>query len=56
LRRVNADHAAGAGLCRIAAVVIGCACALAVGFLFDKSSNAFNLLRKDGGKKSGTSE
>jgi uncharacterized membrane protein YgaE (UPF0421/DUF939 family) len=41
---------------RVAAVVIGCACALAVGFLFDKLSDAFNLLRKDGGKKSGTSE
>jgi uncharacterized membrane protein YgaE (UPF0421/DUF939 family) len=41
---------------RVAAVIIGCVCALAVGFLFDKLSNAFNLLRKDDGKKHGHSE
>jgi uncharacterized membrane protein YgaE (UPF0421/DUF939 family) len=41
---------------RVAAVVIGCVCALAVGFLFDKLSDAFNLLHKDDGKKSDSSE
>jgi uncharacterized membrane protein YgaE (UPF0421/DUF939 family) len=41
---------------RVAAVVIGCVCALVVGFLFDKLSDAFNLLRKDDGKKSNQSE
>ena len=41
---------------RVAAVIIGCACALIVGFLFDKLSNAFNLLRKDDRKKHGHSE
>jgi uncharacterized membrane protein YgaE (UPF0421/DUF939 family) len=41
---------------RVAAVVIGCVCALVVGFLFDKLSDAFNLLRKDGGEKSDASE
>jgi uncharacterized membrane protein YgaE (UPF0421/DUF939 family) len=41
---------------RVAAVVIGCGCALVVGFLFDKLSNAFNLLRKDDGKQPNQSE
>ena len=41
---------------RVAAVVIGCACALAVGFLFDKLSDAFNLLRKNDEKKPDHSE
>jgi uncharacterized membrane protein YgaE (UPF0421/DUF939 family) len=41
---------------RVAAVVIGCVCALVVGFLFDKLSDAFNLWRKDDGKKHNHSE
>src|SRR5271154_6989659 len=41
---------------RVAAVVIGCLCALVVGFLFDKLSGGFKLLRKDDGKKPDHSE
>ena len=41
---------------RVIAVIIGCACALAVGFLFDKLSDAFNLLRKNDEKKPDHSE
>jgi uncharacterized membrane protein YgaE (UPF0421/DUF939 family) len=41
---------------RVAAVIIGCACALAVGFLFDKFADAFKLFRKDDGKKHRQSE
>jgi uncharacterized membrane protein YgaE (UPF0421/DUF939 family) len=41
---------------RVAAVIIGCACALAVGFLFDKLADASKLLRKDDGKRSDHSE
>ena len=40
---------------RVIAVVIGCLCALAVGFLFDKISSMFNLDKADG-TKSGQSE
>jgi uncharacterized membrane protein YgaE (UPF0421/DUF939 family) len=37
---------------RVLAVVIGCLCVLAVGFLFDKPADLFKLARKDeGGKK-----
>src|SRR5271156_4743585 len=36
---------------RVAAVVIGCVCALVVGFLFDKLSGGFKLFGKDDGKK-----
>ena len=39
---------------RVAAVIIGCVCALAVGFLFDKLSGASKLLRKGGGEKPDT--
>jgi uncharacterized membrane protein YgaE (UPF0421/DUF939 family) len=41
---------------RVAAVIIGCVCALVVGFLFDKLSDAFNFLRKDDGEKHDHSE
>jgi hypothetical protein len=41
---------------RVIAVVIGCICALAVGFLFDKISNLSRLRAKDGTKKSGQQE
>ena len=40
----------------VAAVIIGCVCALVVGFLFDKLSDAFNLLHKNDGKKHNHSE
>ena len=41
---------------RVAAVVIGCVCALIIGFLFDKLSDVFNLLHRDDGKKTDHSE
>jgi uncharacterized membrane protein YgaE (UPF0421/DUF939 family) len=41
---------------RVAAVVIGCVCALIIGFLFDKLADSFKLLRKDAGKKPDHSE
>jgi uncharacterized membrane protein YgaE (UPF0421/DUF939 family) len=41
---------------RVVAVVIGCICALAVGFLFDKLANAFKHTPKDEKKKRGQSE
>jgi uncharacterized membrane protein YgaE (UPF0421/DUF939 family) len=41
---------------RVAAVVIGCVCALVVGFLFDKFSNLFKLETKDEEKKPGHQE
>ena len=41
---------------RVLAVIVGCGCALAVGFLFDKLADAFKLLRKDGPKKRGQPE
>ena len=41
---------------RVAAVIIGCACALIVGFLFDKLADGLKLWRKDDGKKHGHSE
>jgi uncharacterized membrane protein YgaE (UPF0421/DUF939 family) len=41
---------------RVAAVIIGCACALVVGFLFDKISNLPRFHAKDGSKKSGQQE
>lgn len=41
---------------RVLAVVVGCGCALAVGFLFDKLADAFKLLRKDGTTKRGQQE
>ncbi len=45
-----------ASLDRVAAVVVGCASALAVGFLFDKLSGAFKLTSKDKNKKSDNTE
>ncbi len=36
---------------RVVAVIAGCLCALAVGFLFDKMADVFKLGRKDEGKK-----
>jgi uncharacterized membrane protein YgaE (UPF0421/DUF939 family) len=41
---------------RVIGVIIGCACALAVGFLFDKISNLDRLRPKSGHKKSGHQE
>src|SRR5277367_5093801 len=41
---------------RVAGVVIGCVCALVVGFLFDKLSGVFNLSRKKGGGEPDVSE
>jgi uncharacterized membrane protein YgaE (UPF0421/DUF939 family) len=41
---------------RVVAVIIGCLCALVVGFLFDKISSLFNFSGKDGTKKSGQQE
>jgi uncharacterized membrane protein YgaE (UPF0421/DUF939 family) len=41
---------------RVAAVVIGCACALAVGFLFDKLPDPHKLFLKEDEKKPGHSE
>jgi uncharacterized membrane protein YgaE (UPF0421/DUF939 family) len=41
---------------RVAGVVIGCVCALAIGFLFDKISDLPRLHAKDGAKKSGQQE
>jgi uncharacterized membrane protein YgaE (UPF0421/DUF939 family) len=41
---------------RVIAVVIGCACALVVGFLFDKISNLARFKAKGGSKKSGQQE
>jgi uncharacterized membrane protein YgaE (UPF0421/DUF939 family) len=41
---------------RVIAVVIGCMCALVVGFLFDKISNLSRLQAKNGSKKSGQQE
>jgi len=44
-------HVWHSSLQRVAAVIVGCICALAVGFLFDKLSNAFKLFpHKDDGK------
>lgn len=41
---------------RVIAVAIGCGCALAVGFLFDKISNLARVRDQDGPKKSGRQE
>ena len=41
---------------RVLAVIVGCGCALAVGFLFDKLADAFKLLRKDGPTRRGQDE
>ena len=41
---------------RVVAVIIGCLCALAVGFLFDKISSLFRFQDKDGTHKSGQQE
>ena len=41
---------------RVIAVVIGCVCALVVGFLFDKISSLFKLRDADENKKSGKQE
>jgi uncharacterized membrane protein YgaE (UPF0421/DUF939 family) len=41
---------------RVAGVIIGCMCALAVGFLFDKISNLGKLRSKERSKKSDQSE
>jgi|SRR5450756_726565 len=45
-----------ASMDRVIGVVIGCACALGVGFLFDKTSNFVSFQPKDGSKKSGQQE
>lgn len=41
---------------RVVAVVVGCVCALVVGFLFDKLADGLKFWRKDSGKKRGHSE
>jgi uncharacterized membrane protein YgaE (UPF0421/DUF939 family) len=41
---------------RVIAVLVGCVCALAVGFLFDKLSSLFKMQKKNEGKKSGHQE
>jgi uncharacterized membrane protein YgaE (UPF0421/DUF939 family) len=41
---------------RVIAVIVGCICALAVGFLFDKLADALKLFRQDDGKKPDHSE
>jgi uncharacterized membrane protein YgaE (UPF0421/DUF939 family) len=41
---------------RVIGVLIGCACALAVGFLFDKISNLARLRTKEGAKKNSHQE
>ena len=41
---------------RVLAVIAGCMCALAVGFLFDKLADAFKLFRKDDRTKRGQPE
>ena len=41
---------------RVAAVIIGCVCALIVGFLFDKFADVLKPLRKNDGKKPDHSE
>jgi hypothetical protein len=41
---------------RVIAVIVGCVCALIVGFLFDKISNLGKLHSKERSKKSGQSE
>jgi uncharacterized membrane protein YgaE (UPF0421/DUF939 family) len=41
---------------RVAGVIIGCLCAVVVGFLFDKLSGMPNLLKKKGGGEPDTSE
>lgn len=41
---------------RVLAVVVGCVCALLVGFLFDKISNLFKLRVADKNKKTGKQE
>jgi uncharacterized membrane protein YgaE (UPF0421/DUF939 family) len=41
---------------RVLGVIVGCVCALAVGFLFDKISNLARLQPKDDSKKTGQQE
>jgi uncharacterized membrane protein YgaE (UPF0421/DUF939 family) len=41
---------------RVAAVIVGCLCALVVGFLFDKFSGGFKLRHKDENKKNDPTE
>jgi uncharacterized membrane protein YgaE (UPF0421/DUF939 family) len=41
---------------RVVAVIVGCICALVVGFLFDKISNLARLRASGGSKKSGQQE
>jgi uncharacterized membrane protein YgaE (UPF0421/DUF939 family) len=41
---------------RVAGVIAGCLCALMVGFLFDKLSDAFKLRNRDDGKTDKSSE
>jgi uncharacterized membrane protein YgaE (UPF0421/DUF939 family) len=41
---------------RVVGVVVGCLCALIIGFLFDKLSDVFKLRHKDGGKTEKASE
>ncbi len=41
---------------RVVAVIVGCVCALIVGFLFDKLANVLKFIRKDERKKRGQQE
>jgi uncharacterized membrane protein YgaE (UPF0421/DUF939 family) len=41
---------------RVAAVIVGCLCALAIGFLFDKLSGVPKFLKKEGGTNHDASE
>jgi uncharacterized membrane protein YgaE (UPF0421/DUF939 family) len=41
---------------RVAAVIVGCLCALVIGFLFDKLSGGFKFWHKDENKKRDTTE
>ena len=50
------NHKWHSSLNRVAAVIIGCVCALAVGFLFDKISGVSKLMRKRGSGKTRPSE
>jgi len=53
---IGGDNEWHSSLARVAAVIIGCVCALVVGFLFDKLSSVSKLSRKEGGGKPGVQE
>jgi uncharacterized membrane protein YgaE (UPF0421/DUF939 family) len=53
---IGEDDIWDASLNRVAGVVIGCLCALVVGFLFDKLSSVPRLLKKEDGAKHDAAE